>query len=541
MGFADWQGFSTQLELHRESVQNHFDMLFSSPQAEEDQGVQQLSAVWRDTLDRDDALECLFNAGFSDAADALRQLEQFRGSHACRALGAKGRERLNQLMPMLLEAISQLDSDVQTLGRVLGLLESIARRTSYIALLVESPVALSQLVSLSGMSLWISRLLTRHPILLDELLDPRRLYSPLKRSELKSELTAQLAGLDEDDLENQMERLRLFAQSNLLRVAAADITEQIPLMVVSDYLTEIAETVIARVVRLAWNEVTRRHGSPPGLEEGETGLAVVGYGKLGGIELGYGSDLDMVFLHGIEDRFAVTDGKKPVAVDVFYARMAQRMIHLFTTRTPAGILYEVDMRLRPNGNSGLMVSSIKAFESYQTQSAWTWEHQALVRARVVAGDARVDARFEAVRREILAQPRDAQKLRGEVLEMREKMRASLDKSKAGVFDLKQGFGGIVDIEFMVQYWVLCWANQHPDLLGWTDNVRLLETLSRLDLLTSGDAASLMDAYRALRADYHRSVLQDRPALVDDQLLLDERELVRTFWRQTFTAQGLGVE
>ncbi len=391
------------------------------------------------------------------------------------------------------------------------------------------------------MSLWISRLLTRHPILLDELLDPRRLYSPLKRSELESELNAQLAGLDEDDLENQMERLRLFAQSNLLRVAAADITEHIPLMVVSDYLTEIAETVIARVLRLAWNEVARRHGSPPGLEEGETGLAVVGYGKLGGIELGYGSDLDMVFLHGIEDRFASTNGKKPIAVDVFYARMAQRMIHLLATRTPAGVLYEVDMRLRPNGNSGLMVSSITAFESYQTQNAWTWEHQALVRARVVAGDARVDARFEAVRREILSQPRDPQKLRGEVLEMREKMRTSLDKSKADQFDLKQGFGGIVDIEFMVQYWVLRWANKHPDLLGWTDNIRLLETLSRLALLSGSDAARLMDAYRSLRAAYHRSVLQDRPALVDDQLLMDERELVKTFWRQTIMEEELGVE
>ncbi|MEN8177506.1 MAG: bifunctional [glutamate--ammonia ligase]-adenylyl-L-tyrosine phosphorylase/[glutamate--ammonia-ligase] adenylyltransferase [Pseudomonadota bacterium] len=556
MRFSDWQGFSTELERHRQNVQCHFDMLFTAPQAGGDEDAQLLTAVWQDTLDRDDALEALFNAGFSDAADALRQLEQFRGSHACRALGAKGRERLNQLMPMLLEAVGQVDAaaqgrasvagagstgatDVKALGRVLGLLESIARRTAYIALLVENPIALSQLVRLSGMSPWISRLLTRHPILLDELLDPRRLYSPLNRSELESELAAQLAGLDEDDLENQMERLRLFAQSNLLRVAAADITEQIPLMVVSDCLTEIAETVIARVVRLAWKQVARRHGCPPGLEEGETGLAVVGYGKLGGIELGYGSDLDMVFLHGIDNHFATTDGEKPVAVDVFYARMAQRMIHLFTTRTPMGILYEVDMRLRPNGNSGMMVSSMKAFETYQAQNAWTWEHQALVRARVVAGDARVDARFEAARREILSEPRDPQKLRAEVVEMREKMRGKLDKSKPGQFDLKQGFGGIVDIEFMVQYWVLRWVCEYPDLLGWTDNIRLLETLSRLDLLSGDTAERLMEAYRIFRAAYHRSALQDQPALADDQSLIDERELVRGFWRQTFMEEGQG--
>jgi glutamate-ammonia-ligase adenylyltransferase len=304
-------------------------------------------------------------------------------------------------------------------------------------------------------------------------------------------------------------------------------------MVVSDYLTEIAETSIARVLTLAWQELSRRHGRPAGLTQQETGFIVVGYGKLGGIELGYGSDLDMVFLHGIDDPFVNTQGTKAVAIDVFYARLAQRMIHLFSTRTPSGILYDIDMRLRPNGNSGMMVSSMKAFETYQAERAWTWEHQALVRARVVAGDPRIAARFEAVRREILAQARDPVKLRAEVVEMREKMRASLDKTKAGQFDLKQGHGGIVDIEFMVQYAVLRWACDRPELLTWTDNIRLLETLSREGLL-SGDAADyLMDAYRAMRAAYHRNVLQDQSALIEAGQLLDERQLVRRIWEQTF--------
>ena len=536
MQYEDWEEFSVVLQHHRKNVQSHFDMLFAAPQADGGEEAQHLNGVWSHSLDRDEALEILSNAGFSDAADALQQLERFRDGHACRALGTKGRERLNQLMPLLLEAVGQVERESQALIRVLSLLESIARRTAYIALLVENPIALSQLVRLSGMSPWISRLLTRHPILLDELLDPRRLYSPLKRSELERELADLLSVLDEDDLENQMERLRLFAQSNLLRVAAADVTERIPLMVVSDYLTEIAETVIAQVVWLAWQEVSQRHGRPPGLEAGETGFAVVGYGKLGGIELGYGSDLDMVFLHGIDNHNASTDGEKPIAVDVYYARMAQRMIHLFTTRTPSGILYEVDMRLRPNGNSGMMVSSLKAFENYQANNAWTWEHQALIRARVVAGDARVAARFEAARREVLAQPRDAQKLRAEVVEMREKMRGQLDKSSPGLFDLKQGAGGIVDIEFMVQYWVLRWAHEHPDLLGWTDNIRLLETLARLDLLGGDTAERLMEIYRTFRAAYHRSSLQDIPALVDAQSMVEERGLVRQTWLQTFAQE-----
>jgi glutamate-ammonia-ligase adenylyltransferase len=537
MNFSDWASFNKRLEHHRQRVQGHFDMLFAAPQATSDEASQQLHDVWRNVLDEGQAQAALQQVGFSDPVDALRQLELFRSSHACRALGTKGRARLDQLMPLVLEAVAQSETDSQALGRVLGLLESIARRTAYIALLVENSLALSQLVRLSGMSPWIAGLLTRHPILLDELLDPRRLYSPLKRQELEAELTSQLANVDIADLENQMDRLRLFAQSNRLRVAAADITERIPLMVVSDYLTEIAEASISRVVELAWREMAQRHGRPAGLAAGETGFIVVAYGKLGGIELGYGSDLDMVFLHGIDDQFANTEGAKPVAVDVFYARLAQRMIHLFTTRTPSGILYEVDMRLRPNGNSGMLVSSMKTFANYQNQHAWTWEHQALVRARVVAGDPRVDARFEAIRREILAQRRDPQKLRAEVVEMREKMRSSLDKSKPGLFDLKQGRGGIVDIEFMVQYAVLRWACDYPDLLGWTDNIRLLETLSRLGLLSGDAAVRLMDAYRALRAVYHRSALQDQPALINADLLQEEQTLVRQIWERTFMQAG----
>ncbi len=537
MHFSDWDSFAARLEFHRQRVQGHFDMLFAAPQTTPDEASQRLHDLWRHVLDVGPAQAALQQAGFSDPADALRQLDLFRSSHACRALGTKGRARLDQLMPLVLEAVAQLETDSLALGRVLGLLESIARRTAYIALLMENPLALSQLVRLSGMSPWIARLLTRHPILLDELLDPRRLYSPLKRQELEAELTSQLGNVDAADLESQMDRLRLFAQSNMLRVAAADITARIPLMVVSDYLTEIAETSISRVVALAWCEMAQRHGRPAGLDEGETGFIVVGYGKLGGIELGYGSDLDIVFLHGIEDQFASTEGAKPIVVDTFYARLAQRMIHLFTTRTPSGILYEVDMRLRPNGNSGMLVSSMKAFETYQTERAWTWEHQALVRARVVAGDPRVAARFEAIRRDILAQRRDPEKLRAEVVEMREKMRSNLDKSKSGLFDLKQGRGGIVDIEFMVQYAVLRWACDYPDLLGWTDNIRLLETLSRLGLL-SGDAADrMMDAYRSLRAVYHRSALQDQPGLVDADLLQGEQTLVRQVWDRTFLPAG----
>lgn len=529
MGHESWELFEPLLEVHRKRVQGHFDMVFATPHTESEADSQPLTGVWLETLDEEPATAALNAAGFADGAAALVLLETFRGTHACRQLSAKGRERLDQLMPLLLEAVGSSEWADIALQRVLTLLEAVVRRTAYIALLVENPMVLSQLVKLAGISPWIANLLTRHPILLDELLDPRRLYSPLKRDPLSAELATQLAYIDEADLESQMERLRQFAQSNMLRVAAADITGQIPLMVVSDYLTWIAESVVEQVIGLAFRELERRHGRPPGLAPEEIGFAVIGYGKLGGIELGYGSDLDMVFVHGCRDRNAMTDGPKPVSVDVFYARMARRIIHLMSTRTPSGILYEVDMRLRPNGNSGMMVSSLETFENYQRNNAWTWEHQALIRARVVAGDERVKKCFDTIRREIIGRERDAGKLREEVVEMREKMRASLDKSTQQLFDLKQGVGGIVDIEFMVQYTVLRWSHEHPDLLVWSDNIRLLETLSKLGLLSDNAAERLMGVYKVLRAAYHRSALQDQPPLVGNEKLAEERALVQDIW------------
>jgi glutamate-ammonia-ligase adenylyltransferase len=277
-------------------------------------------------------------------------------------------------------------------------------------------------------------------------------------------------------------------------------------MVVSDYLSWIAEASTAAVLEHAWRYLEARHGRPTEIIGADKGFAVIAYGKLGGLELGYGSDLDLVFLHGNQSATAMTDGDRPVANDVFYARLGQRMIHLFTARTPTGVLYEVDMRLRPNGNAGLLVSSLPAFENYQRNDAWTWEHQALLRARPVAGDPVVAERFTAIRRDVLSRERDPAALRDEVREMREKMRSTLDRSGDGQFDVKQGHGGVADIEFMVQYSVLRWAHQHPDLLDWTDNVRQLDTLARHRLL-AGDAAERLADERALVQGLWRTLME----------------------------------
>jgi glutamate-ammonia-ligase adenylyltransferase len=529
MGFADWEGFSVVLERHRRRVQGHFDSVFAAPQAE-GENEQPLTVLWRRPGSADEAPRMLREAGFDDPVAARARLDAFRDTPALRYLGVRGRERLDQLMPLVLEAVAQARSPGVTLDRVLGLLEAVARRTAYLALLVENPLALSQLVRLAAESAWIAGELTRHPLLLDELLDPRRLYQPLRLDELRTELAAQLAAVDAEDDEQQMERLRLFARSNRLRVAAADLAGVIPLMVVSDYLTWIAEAASGAVLDHAWRYLVARHGRPSGVEGTDKGFAVIGYGKVGGLELGYGSDLDLVFLHGNVSASGTTDGGRPIADDLFYVRLGQRMIHLYTARTGSGVLYDVDMRLRPSGNAGLLVSSLQAFASYQQNDAWTWEHQALLRARPIAGDPTVADRFNAIRRAVLSRPRDPVALRDEVREMREKMRASLDRSGKGRFDVKQGPGGVADIEFMVQYSVLRWAHQHPDLLDWTDNVRQLATLARHRLLEGDAAERLADAYRAFRAVIHRNALHELPALAPEDQLADERALVRNLWQ-----------
>lgn len=533
MGFGDPEQFLELLAQHRARVQGHFDNVFAL--SEEVTTESPLQAVWCRELDDERAIGVLTDSGYGDGAAVLSRLDSFHQGHACRSLGSRGRHRMEQLMPVLLEAVGQAPSPDVTLERILRIVESIARRTSYLALLVENPTALTQLVKLAGISPWIAQEVARHPLLLDEMLDPRRLYTPLKRERLERELETTLAAVDPDDQEQQMERMRQFTQSNMLRVAAADLTGVIPLMVVSDYLTEIAETVTCKVMEQAWQIMVARHGRPSNASGDGNGFAVIGYGKLGGIELGYGSDLDMVFLHGNANPNLMTDGERPIANDLFYARMGQRMIHLYTTRTPAGTLYEVDMRLRPNGNSGMLVSSLEAFEQYQQNAAWTWEHQALLRARPVAGDPAVIGEFQRIRREVLSRERDPEKLQQDVREMREKMRGSLDKSNERQFDIKQGVGGIADIEFMVQYSVLRWANKHPDLLDWTDNIRLLESLARHRLFEGEVAEQLAENYRALRAVYHRKALSELPGLVTADELRVERDAVQGLWKRLMMA------
>lgn len=550
MGFEDWPSFLTELSQHRENVEAHFEQVFVAPQTEESKTpvvleqqseIQQLEGLWYNKLDEQDALDLLSAKGFSDSAAALKQLKTLHKSRQYASLSRQGQTRLDRLMPLLLGALQQVDNVDITFDRILSLLTNVARRSVYLALLLENPMALSQLIKLCSASPWIARYLQQLPILLDELMDPRSLYQPPEKAELQNEMRQRLAQLDIDDVEQGMDALRHFKQSNVLRVAAADIADALPLMKVSDHLSWIAEVILDEALEQAWRHLVSRHGRPVcKLEQGEgalcdKGFAIIGYGKLGGYELGYGSDLDMVFLHGGESNNLMTlgnaeKGEKPIAVPVFFARLGQRIIHLLTALTAAGVLYETDMRLRPDGASGLLVTNLKSYRDYQMKKAWLWEHQALVRARVVAGDPQIAEQFTDIRREVLSQQRDKSDLRKEVIDMRNRMRKELSKEKKGQFDLKQGAGGIVDIEFMVQYGVLAWAFEKPDLLEYTDNIRLLEGLGSAGLMAKTDVEVLSDAYRTFRARLHKMALQEQPGLVDVEEYSELSEAVQRIWQ-----------
>ncbi|MBE2294611.1 MAG: bifunctional [glutamate--ammonia ligase]-adenylyl-L-tyrosine phosphorylase/[glutamate--ammonia-ligase] adenylyltransferase, partial [Phycisphaerales bacterium] len=472
--------------------------------------------------------------GFEDPERTWNRIEALKRSFNYRAMSPRGRERLDTLAPRVLEAVATTPQPTLTLERVIDLLERVARRSVYLALLAEHPQALTQLIKLCAASSWIATHLARYPLLLDDLLNPATLYAPLDRQRLVLELDRYLARAPADDAEEQLNALRYFKQANVLRVAAADVSGAMPLMIVSDHLTEIAEVLLCKVLDLAWADLLPRFGQPQCVVEGtkrEARFAIVAYGKLGGIELNYGSDLDLVFLHDSIGERQVTAGPRQIDNAAFFAKLVQRIISLLNTSTGAGDLYEVDTRLRPSGRAGLLVSSFTAFIEYQQSQAWTWEHQALIRARIVAGPATLVERFQSIRRNTLGRQRDPLVLRQEVRDMRERMRTELDTSTAELFDLKQGRGGIADIEFMVQYEILANAHRYPDLLIYPDNIRQIDGLERFGILSTADAARLRNAYRNLRRRIHLLKLQELPARIPDDEVRKMRGDVYRIWQR----------
>ncbi len=532
MGFKKPDDWEEILESHLCNVHHHFSMLLDSGEKKSthDDLERNLDAIWQGLLEKNQRATILTDIGYVDTDEAIESIDRARSELTQRPLGKEGRTRLDKLMPLLIKASGASAEPLITLSRIADLVKAIGGRASYLALLLENPGILDHLVRLSGASSLIATLLARHPVLLDELLDPRTLYSPPKRDEIEHELQSRLEQLP-DDFEYAMETLRVFKQVNVLRVAAADVTEVLPLMRVSDHLSDIAEVSIDAVLEMARHHLVAKHGTPSGDKETE-GFAVIAYGKLGGLELGYGSDLDLVFLHSASDGQTV-NGPTPIDNRQYFARLGQRIIHILTAHTQAGILYEADMRLRPSGSSGILVSHIDGFADYQLNTAWTWEHQALIRARAVSGDPRLCRRFENIRKRVLAHRRDREKLRDEVRDMRIKMRHELLAPESHSFDIKQDTGGIVDIEFLVQYLVLSHACDHEELLAWTDNVRLIHTLYETGVIQEFDAHILKHAYLIYRAVAHKLSLQEKPAQVAAERFQLLRRRVEQIWKAFF--------
>jgi len=540
MGFENWSGCQEALDRHRQRVSTHFADIIATEEGEDGDRMdlaEEWQELWMGEMDESAAAGWLHDCRFEAPEASYRELDTLRNSRTVQSLQSQGRQRLDLFMPVLLEALSHVEEPSQTLARVLQLVEAILRRTAYMVLLLENPGARAQLVRLCSESPWIASQLAETPLLLDELLNAESLYSPPAKEELRDDLRQQMLRIPFEDLEEQMETLRHFKKAHILRVAASEIRGTLPLMKVSDYLTWIAEVVLDHVVTVAFANLVSRHGYPGRADEASdaSDFAVVGYGKLGGIELGYTSDLDLVFIHG-GDPEQSTKGKKPVDNAVFFTRLGQRIVHILNTQTPSGQLYEVDMRLRPSGNSGLLVSTLTAFEKYQRNDAWTWEHQALARARGVAGCSETLQGFEKIREAILCQPRDREALRQDVIAMREKMRSALGSPAKGghapeVFHVKHDNGGIIDIEFMVQYLMLAYSADYPGLIQYSDNIRQMEELGRVGVIPVEAAQALRKAYITLRSTIHRRALQNLNSQVPEDSFREERAYIQQMWNR----------
>lgn len=534
MGFEAYESYILVLNQHRENVRQSFAELLQTGPSEQEQlleGNLHWISAWNDPAS---ATDMFARCGFEDASSVVKTLVALKEDVA--ELQEVARERMSRLMPVVLSLVARQAEPTGAISRVMPIIDSILRRSTYLAFLLENVDALQRLVTLCAMSPWVSEQLEEHPILLYELSDRNHSSDTITRDALATQLSDLLMVLDPGDLESQMDALRQFKHGAVMRTAILELLGELPLMRASDALTNIAELVLSRSLELAWDQLVNKHGLPCDREGNPQprAFAIVAYGKLGGIELAYGSDLDLVFLYEA-DIHGETNGTRAVNNNVFYSRLVQRMVHLLTTLTRFGVLYELDLRLRPAGSKGAVASTFSAYERYLLNDAWTWEHQSLVRARLVAGD-NVEDRFQAIRSKVLAQPRDADQLRKDVTGMREKMRAHLAKgstpkeeSLATGFDLKHDTGAIVDIEFMVQYAVLSRAHAMPNLIRWTDKMRLLDELADSRVLDAADAKKLQAAYLAYRAVVHYEWLGGRVAASID--LLEHREVVMSIWKK----------
>jgi glutamate-ammonia-ligase adenylyltransferase len=530
LGEADWPALKAKLERERATVEAVFERIAWDAEGASGPVADPLATAW----EAGDVEAMIAGTVLEGHEGALAELTDLRHGGLYQRMEDVGRQRLAAAMGRTVRAIRDGVAPPKALKRVLPVFRAICRRSAYLALLNENPAALERLLKLAAESAWLAKQIAEQPLLLDELLDNHVFDSPPSREELAALLARITEHVAPSDTEAALDAIRVFQRTAIFRIAVADRLGALTLMKVSDRLTDTAELVLEFSLDTAWRELAAKHGAPQcGSPPRGAGFAVIGYGKLGGLELGYGSDLDLVFLHDSSGGQQETNGAKPIDNERFFARLAQRLIHFLSIQTSSGKLYEVDTRLRPSGRAGLLVTSLEGFRHYQVEEAWVWEHQALLRSRALAGSRRVCEAFESIRREVLVGFVARDKLKAEVAKMRARMRAELSAAKEGEFDLKQDPGGIADIEFLVDYWVLANAAQFPDLVEFPDNIRQLEALERVGLVPPATAGALRDAYLALRQRIHELALDEGGRVVPADELGAERELVAALWAKEF--------
>jgi glutamate-ammonia-ligase adenylyltransferase len=548
MGASSWDSLLTELGGHQACVSGHFKRFVFGGAGSGGTAVRiDLGRLWEDGAESAVLAESLGRAGFAEPAQAAQILLALRASALVRKLDEPGRQRLQALLPPLLADIGAARlagaEQLPVLRRILSILEATGKRSAYFALLRESQPARSRLIEICRHGDFLVRQIASYPLLLDELVDERLLAALPDRESLEGELQAAMQQVRDEDPGHQVEALCHFQRAAIFRIAVADLTGRLPVMRVSDRLTEIAELIVARAIELAWAHITAQFGVPhcgEGAARRPVSICAVGYGKLGGLELGYASDLDLVFLHDSRgerqetDAGAVAPGARPIENPLFFVRLAQRLVHLLTMHSAAGRLYEVDVRLRPSGKGGLLVTQIDAFAEYQRSEAWTWEHQALLHARAVAGAPALCAEFERTRLEVLRYAVRRETLRDEVRAMRERMRRELSKAAQGRVDLKQDAGGIADIEFLAQYWALKWARDYPPVALFSDTIRQLESVASADLVPQATVDVLTSAYRAYRTRMHHSSLAGEGGSIGVEEFAAERAAVTAIWDEVMT-------
>jgi glutamate-ammonia-ligase adenylyltransferase len=496
--YDSWQALLDDLETRRQQVRQHFDdLLFSVDEKSSQSGLTRaLTNLWDSGAAAEQWQVALHENEYREADLLAATIAGFASASLQRRIDATAQRRLGRFMPLLMVQLQDRQSPNLILERILKVISQILRRSAYVSLLIENPAVLGRLVGLCENSAYLAQEIARYPVLLDELLDPRLHSETITAATMREDLDQRVKSIEANDSERQIEILGQFQRANLFRVAIADHSGNLPIMKVSDRLTELAEIVLSRALDVAWADLVRKHGAPTcSVSQGErtAGFGVIAYGKFGGMELSYRSDLDLVFLHDSSGAKQETDGDHPLENSMFFGRLVRRLTHFLTAQTASGALYEVDTRLRPSGHSGLLVSTVDGFERYQEDNAWTWEHQALLRSRPVAGSAVIAREFERIRSETLRHRVHRDTLLEDVLSMRAKMRKQLDKSSAQQFDLKQGAGGIGDIEFLVQYLVLRNAGEHPAVIHYPDNIRQLGTLAAVGCLRESDVVQLVPA------------------------------------------------